>query len=190
MEEPKRFLRHVMPGLVFLIELAIYLWLPDQDLKWITRNLPLSLDSTEKLIGTAIFAVFVSGGLGYLLSIIYHTLVAPFTLNYGDILSDLVDKKVLDVHAVSQPFPVPMRHFLTYSRKSIYYWAIGTALWHSRRETSQKIKGASPRADSLFDLCHSAGATLTGSVLAMLIARYFSAMQEKLQIARFGYFSF
>ena len=88
MDETRRFLRYVIPGLVFLMELAVFLWLPEQGLTWVLDKLPKPSGSTESVITAGIAALVTSGGIGYLLALIYHLILAPFTVDFRDVLKD------------------------------------------------------------------------------------------------------
>ncbi len=67
MNETRRFLRYVIPGLVFLLEAGLLLCLSDKS--WIWLNSHEKLITNEKLIGSAITIFVASGGIGYILAI-------------------------------------------------------------------------------------------------------------------------
>jgi len=68
LQEAERFLRYVVPGLIFFIELLIYLL--------ISGDICFSqLIGKVNPIGIAISGFLASGGLGFLFGIIYYTVV-------------------------------------------------------------------------------------------------------------------
>lgn len=171
MGEPRRFLRFVVPGLVFVIELTIYLWLSDTTWNWVRQTIQFSTDSMEKIIGAAVAALVASGGVGYVLSTLNHVSLTPLMFNYRALLEEMIRRGLMAiVDQAGRP--------ITFGWSPNRNWAIITAIWHSRREASQRIKGAESRADSLFDVCHSAGAALWASLLAWALAWFLQWHQQ------------
>jgi len=74
MSEARRFLRYVIPGLVFLIEVALYLWLSDYSLCETQKSFTNFIKNQSKDIAFPITLFVASGGIGFLLGILYHTL--------------------------------------------------------------------------------------------------------------------
>lgn len=68
MDEAKRFLRYVTPGLVFLTETLILLWLIEPNVTYtILKDL-----SKESGVGLAIATLLASGGVGFMFSVVHH----------------------------------------------------------------------------------------------------------------------
>src|SRR5262245_60844615 len=71
MEETRRLLRYVMPGVLFAMETAVGLWivLPS----WVRSTLWPTITGNASF-GTVIGAVVVSGSLGFVFATIHHWL--------------------------------------------------------------------------------------------------------------------
>ncbi|MEK7845459.1 MAG: hypothetical protein AAB257_00655, partial [Nitrospinota bacterium] len=70
MEDYKRFFRYVIPGLIFMIEVFIYLLLSAFDKsKYLIKTYWLNADVSVPISG-----LFVATGIGYLFGVIYHNL--------------------------------------------------------------------------------------------------------------------
>jgi len=160
MEEARRFLRYVTPGLASAIEVAIYLLISAPD----KMN---NLVSQFTNVGTA-FTLFIgSGGLGFLLGTIYYCVVeipglSNLKIDHRPLIANarankwLILKNSADDSAVAPESPISQDGA----------WLIATALWHERIETSERIKGASKRTDNLADIMHGLGTAWVGSFAA------------------------
>jgi hypothetical protein len=174
MDEARRFLRYVIPGLSFIVQAMLLLW----ELKpgW-TVELVAGL-SSDKGIGILIATLLGSGGLGFVFSIFHHSLLwrghwrwITGPMDYRDLIERLRRRnllRLLDAQSgdVLNSDRAPDRFVA---------WAIVTALWHERVMTSEEeednmIKSAEPRADSLTNLVHSMGTARIASLSAVLLA--------------------
>jgi hypothetical protein len=181
MEEARRFLRYVTPGLVFLLEFALFLWLGWLGLSGLDREawtkslrklFPQNDGGLDKIVIAAATAFVASGGIGFLLSTFHHFLVGTLYhyiglgFRYRRILNLLESRNLLRIVDLSD-VPLHIRWW-----QAGREWTVVTGLWHERREL-QRIKGATPRADSLADSAHSLGATFLGSLFALGLALFF-----------------
>lgn len=169
MNETRRFLRFVIPGLVFLIEFSTYFLFSAQD-KFLTI-----LKNKEWMSGIAFpIAIFiVSGGIGFLLTIVFYAFyrikfLRIFFGDYKPFIEDCIRRNWLSIKNRSDNSDYKIES-LSHSES----WRIITAFWHERRESSERIKGASPRTDSLADITQGLGATIIGSLLAACFWIYF-----------------
>jgi hypothetical protein len=139
MVEARRFLRYVLPGLLFASELTLFLWLSESSWTWAQTHFRPSTDSTEKVIAAAITALVASGGIGYLLATLNHILLTPVMFNYRPLLQTLIDRELISVvdHAGQS--------VVIHSSSPALNWTVVNAIWHARRESSQRIKGAEAR---------------------------------------------
>ena len=162
MDEARRFLRLVIPGLVFGVEVVILILLLRPD-KVDRLNELLAKDSGLAVLSAGLLG---SGALGFIFSSIHHEWLA---LSKGDlmdrrpVLQRLVDKPVLKLRGTKEP------HELTHQEA----WIILTALWHERTGGSdggQKIKNMETRAKDLMDLAHSLGTVRVATVIAPFVA--------------------
>jgi|GEM_PF-2947763 len=130
-------------------------------------------------ISYIITVFFASGGIGYLLSIIYHKLY--WCCQNNDFKEDKNDtcKLVVD-HRPTIECLIKNKFLYLKNRnnckienidcmKRSEAWSIVTALWHERVESSKRIKGANNRIDSLTDLYHGMGTMLIGSIISFII---------------------
>jgi hypothetical protein len=70
MDEARRFLRYVIPGLVFLTETLILLWVIKPDVAYKI----LEGFKKESGVGLVIATLLVSGGVGFIFSVLHHFL--------------------------------------------------------------------------------------------------------------------
>lgn len=169
MEEARRFLRYVIPGLVLIIEVSLYLWLLDhkQFLELIKelRKIP------EKGIGLPISVFLASGGIGFILGVIYRVLSQIpglkklFMINHQPLIEDAVRKGWLRLQKRKDGTESEM-----VSQEGA--WRIVTSFWHERIKSSPIIKGANPRIDTLTDIMHGLGTMAVGSIIAFLFLLY------------------
>lgn len=172
MDEAKRFLRYIVPGILFLVESLLLIWIllpawPEDQVKALTK---------EAGLGFALAGILGSGGLGFVFSVLHHWLhwcpwFEGFSwrggVDFRGALSQARSSqslKLVDATNVSKTFApekVPTR---------FEAWVILTALWHERRLTSKTIEGAEPRASSLADLMHSMGTGRVATAAALLFA--------------------
>lgn len=162
MQEAQRFLRYVVPGLIFIIELLIYL-LFAQD---------ICLDQVIHVggsISVPITAFLASGGLGFLFGVFYYTLIwkAPFYrlgVDHRPLLKDSVAQGWLQLRYKSDD-----RDNIVDELSQRGAWRLVLSYWSTRLELSKELKGAAPRADRLADIAHSLGTTFVASILAFII---------------------
>jgi predicted membrane channel-forming protein YqfA (hemolysin III family) len=166
MTDLRSFVRYLVPGLTFLIEFVLVLAAASY-----TETVSLlggSLKAAD--IGSIFGAALALGGLGYLASVAHHSLCWSSLGSWYN---------AVDLRAVIQRLQAQNLLVLERQEGSAQpvgalsragAWRIFTALWHSRRETSNRIKGATVRADSLSDLMHGSGSAVVACVLAVLAA--------------------
>lgn len=166
MNDLRSFVRYLVPGLTFLVEVAILLTAANTSMvvAWLA-----TLRIAE--LGAVFGAVLALGGLGYLVGIVHHNLFwsglgawyAP--ADHRGFIQRLQEANHLTLELQTGP---RTSKSLVLSRAGA--WRVVNAIWHGRRESSQRIKGATARADSLYDLMHGAGSTFVASVLATGVA--------------------
>ncbi|MCW5650776.1 MAG: hypothetical protein KIS62_13605 [Ramlibacter sp.] len=168
MTDLRSFVRYLVPGITFLVELALLLAAANP--KETILLLGGSLRAAD--IGSIFGAALALGGLGYLIGAAHHSLcwssVGPWynAVDLREVLQRLQVRNFLVLELQDGPEATTQNIVLSPAGS----WRVFTALWHSRRETSSRIKGATPRADSLSDLMHGAGSALIACVLAIVVA--------------------
>lgn len=160
MQDAKRFLRYVVPGLVIATEaLVIVAVLDDSVLRTIAKKL-----LNTNALAVALAGLATSGGIGYLASVLHHTfhwfpgLNAVTAVNHSKLVSDLQEARLITVRDVAGNAcgPVTDRWVA---------WNLTTALWRTRQDAGI-VKAATPNLDSLADLMHSAGSSTIGVLMA------------------------
>lgn len=185
MEDYKKFFRYVIPGLVFIIEVSVYLLLSAFDkFSYLIKD---NLGNLKDGIGIAVTAFLLSGGIGYLLAVFYHTLfhiardkkdwdrkkILKFVrhllltvLKIADHLTLIKDaaekKKWLKLENRKNGVVIPVDR-LTQAGA----WRIATVFLNTRWASSKRIKSAKQRLESYGDIMHGAGTAFAGSVIAI-----------------------
>ncbi len=164
MDEARRYLRFVAPGLVFLIELALLLWLghPSAARRWSSE-----LVSAGGEIGLAISLLIVSGGLGAIFTHVHHflhwTFWCPLSLaaSHKLLVAALVSRRAVAIETLAGAPANELTH-----RQA---WIAVTILWFGR-EGLAPDDPASSRVTALADLVHSSGTVLVASFFAVAAA--------------------
>lgn len=172
MEDYKKFFRYVMPGLVFIIEVSVYLLLSAfAEFIYLIKD---NLGNLKDGIGIAVTAFLLSGGIGYLLGVFYHTLFhmvrntkkfwGCFIVDHLALIRDAVDRrkwlKFERRESDKDPFAVDK---LTQSGA----WRIVTVFLNTRWVSSKRIKSAKQRLESYGDIMHGAGTMFISSFIAI-----------------------
>ncbi len=161
MNETRRFLRYVIPGLLFFIELSLYLFMSNQDQfeKWI-----------KEWSGSITFPVtlfLVSGAIGFFLSLVYYAFhrikyLKSFFGSFLPLIEFCIYMKWIILFNRKDGLPLDSK-YLSHSGA----WRVVTAYWHERIKSSKKIKSANPRTDSLADIMQGLGSAFMGSILVI-----------------------
>ena len=165
MDEARRFLRYVTPGLVFALEYVglLLVLIPT----WAGSHFE-SLKGGEG-IGVAVTLFLASGAVGFVLSTIHHALQWRETdsiLDHRKFVRRLVERGIVEVSRTGDKAAHESFDWLTRERA----WAVLTALWHERAKEEKAIEGATSRATALTDLAHSLGTMRVSSLLAPMAA--------------------
>jgi len=167
----RSFLRYLVPGITFMLELALLWTLTGNSLDW------KALGASQSSIATAVGGLLASGGVGYLLGQAHHVLfwLFPFYAAYDStpLLSRLQKQKRIEF--CCQGCGDFLNGHVPSRRES---WQIVTAIWHSRIKTSRSLEGSTARADSLTDLMHGSGSAFVGCCLAAMLTLWFSYSPE------------
>ncbi|MGE0636786.1 MAG: hypothetical protein AB7G44_04290 [Bacteroidia bacterium] len=167
MEEAKRIIRYILPGMVYIILLSLtFAILRTSDVKsLIAHPEKYNINIAE------VFGIFVlSGGLGYIFSIIY------FGLNW--LLSDLTVKHVYNHRNVLQGLISSDKleiiddngngiDFKMINRRDAWY--ITNVLWHSRTKWVKSVEGVHLKLDSYYsDLTTGLATTLIAAICSFV----------------------
>lgn len=163
MHDARRFLRFVIPGLVFALVIALLLLL-------ILPGWTISiLGGLQKDTGTAVVlaGLLASGCLGFVLSACHHALMwrqKGETFDYRRTVRALEARQVIRLYSQDTGNPI-VQDSLTQEDA----WAICTAMWHERTKTSPVIQGGESKAASLADAAHSIGAARVAATSAAIV---------------------
>ncbi len=167
MDEARRFLRYITPGLSFLIEIVVLLFIAQPSIM-LGHTKSLGNAANLSLPFTALIA---SGGLGYIFSLIHHFLFwqiytrlewTSLIYDHREMLNALEEKDHLKF--IDQQENIRQAKDITLENA----WRVVAAIWHQRKEDSTRIKSADNRTTSLSDLMHGAGTSFVGSVFAVI----------------------
>jgi hypothetical protein len=163
MDEAHRFIRYITPGVLFLGETAVLLYLLFP--AWVGSVLETLKQDTG--LGFAIVGVAATGSIGLLLSTIHH---AFFNRTGATVLDYSALIRRLRLAGLPEVVDAENLHVETMEASRLDAWVMVSSLWHQLHEISPRIKGVEPRAQRLADLTHSMGTALVGSVVAWIIA--------------------
>ena len=172
MDEARRFLRYVTPGLTFAVQAILLFFIVDR--KWtIGHLLELKKDAG---VGLAVSLFLASGGLGYLLSVIHHMAHWFFpwsgvtsAIDHTNVVRQLFKANLLSIREFKPDaegnliLVVPDGEKINRARA----WEIVTAVWKENLNNNSRIKSADAYATALTDITHSAGATRMGALLSL-----------------------
>jgi len=173
MEEMKKFLRYVVPGLVFFVEfvgcIGVILLFTDSNF---LHDLILKIINKET-VGKSIGIFLLSGGLGAFFATLYH-----FSLSFSILSFMNVDYSKLLEYCVENG----KIKLISWDRKDISYkclsrtgqWRVLSSFWFSMRSESDIFQKAERRSETLHDIAHGQGTQLVGSIFVFLSIVFFS----------------
>jgi len=161
MVDVRRFMRYVMPGLIYAVLLAAAFFASDS----VRMICLITSGDTSKNIGFVLTALLASGALGYVFSNIYFGLYwltdnSIIAINHKSLFVSLGDR----INIINAKGEQIDRNVLT-KREA---WTIWSNYWYSNIENSKKYKGSSKRVDNLVDITHSLGASLISTLLSFI----------------------
>lgn len=159
------FFRYLIPGLVFLIVLAVLVIVGEPKLRDSVWNSFQELDP-DSAAALLISLIFSSGGLGYLFSVLHHLFLnfschgQDYTDEAGKILGG--EKKPLRPSVVAPDWPSSL------SRRSA--WLVVTTYWHSSTSGSEMLDKALHMTERHSDYMHGAGSSYIATIAAVIAA--------------------
>ena len=186
MDEARRFLRYVTPGLTFAVQALLLLFIVNP--QWtLDRIGELKEDAGAGLA----FALFLaSGGIGYLLSVVHHTLHHTLhdckryrllrwlplnwtrrwltVVDHTKVINELLDADLLDVLKFDRGTIVKIDR-TTDEIDRTTAWVMVTAVWKENLKDDSRIHSADACATGLTDITHSAGAARIGAIFALVV---------------------
>lgn len=172
MDETRRFLRYILPGVAATLEFCLLDSLFDQ-IAIKALSAVLFSDSGFN-ISVPISALLITAGLGYLFSLMHHVLLwtvyewPPWALrwtpDYRPLLRHAEREGWLTVTRLDTGAGVRACCLCTAGA-----WRLVNALWHQMLRSSDRIRSANRRLDSLSDIAHGTGAAFVGSLVATML---------------------
>jgi hypothetical protein len=187
MDETRRFLRYVVPTLVFLTEVAVLLLLTQE------RCLIGSVSSKLRTGGAGFAALLLvmAGGLGYFFSLVHHTLFwycEKYGIDYREFVRAALDHGWLRLVTYGERTNVARERV-----NRIVAWDVVALLWYRPGKTGDATApeiGATlvSRSDAISDLMHSIGTSViaawcVGPAWGVL---YFWLCHEPISSSRLG----
>jgi len=172
MSDAKRFLRYIVPGSVYFIEVALLVTgiVPGWTIRKVAWAFNTETFDAGTALGVAIGYLVTSGALGFLFNTIHHTLYWIFAKHYPAAdyrkFVDSVGNAEPSILNVASPLAVGTKEYMN-------AWVIATKLWHELVGRNETIKSAHPRAELFADIVHGLGscrvALWSGFLTAILI---------------------
>lgn len=183
MDETRRFIRYVIPGLSFIFLVLLFMWLIIPD--WTIEKIKDLL--TTKNIGIPISALLISTGIGFIFGIIHHQtlwccpkkikiyncwlrklfkilLIDFIPFNFTIFLNDLKNRNYIKFYNIKDNDIIEKNIDDRFDA-----WKIICGLLYSRLKTNCKIESIEPRADSLINSAHSMGTARIAFVSAIIV---------------------
>jgi hypothetical protein len=162
MDEARRFLRYVVPTLVFVVELGLVIF----------TTHPEYLKSAFEWLqpsgaGFAALLLVLAGGLGYVFSLVHHTLfwhVRRYGLDYSAFLQDAVDRDWLRLVPYGKKDDGSGKKITCREKHREAFNAIAFLWYQPGSDGDAKAPGMGQalisRADGISDLMHSLGTSV------------------------------
>jgi hypothetical protein len=163
MNEAKRFMRYVLPGLAFVVELAIACWL--SKVIEVPKELPANVGPW---LGLTLGVLFSSGALGYIFSTIYFT-VTPL-IDYSNSLLTISRycEHILILKPDRKMLPPSETKELTRRDKMI----VVNQIWHWLRGHDKGMQAIEQYNERVSDTMHGVGATFVATLAALVVWGY------------------
>jgi len=149
MDEARRFLRYVLPGLVYGIETLLWLYILFPEWTYSVILVAAGKDS----LGVALWGVLASGAVGYIFATVHHW--CHWHLS--------IDRGILDHSALINQLHVTEAHKQKVSRQEAL--VVSLARWY-RTELGE---AARKKLDSLGDQAHALGTARVASFFSVVI---------------------
>ncbi len=175
MDEARRFLRYISPGVVFAVECIVLLLIVQP--QWTLQQ--LSGLKEDQGLGLAVGLLLASGAVGFILSTVHHALHWSLGEPLGDYQKWLQRLTALGrLEVIDQATGRPMEPEQIKALSRISAWSILTTLWHERAKS--QLEAPTTRAMSLADLAHSIGTLRIATLLAATTAIWIASSSHQI----------
>ena len=174
MAEARRFLRYLLPGLVFFFYIFIAAYSADLHNRWrFLRSLIEFVISKDNEFASVVFGIFATSLMGFFLSMahhFFHNFCKHYGTNHIDFMARIKEENLvrfcLDNHVLlrfnSEPYIIVDEVRFTL----LGAWRTFMAIWFTLHEM-ESVKSAHQRSEQMADLYHSFGAMLIGSIISL-----------------------
>lgn len=169
MDEARRFLRYILPGLVFSVLLLIFLLISDTD-----KTICFLKEASDKGIAGVIAGTFLaSGALGYIFSVIYWALywswplINYIAIDHKSLLKELTRKRKIKIVNISGN-TVLLDENSKSKKSKRKAWVIFSQHWWASMIKNDIDKDKFIPIDRLADITHAIGTAFIG-ILFLLI---------------------
>ncbi len=161
MNEARRFLRYITPGVLFGFLTLFLLWIALPE--WTSSLLERGVTAQGNSIAIIIGSLFISGALGYLFATIHHCChwylpIDRNVINHTEQIRSLRERGLIPTLA-DTPADPRIEALTTIS-----------VLWFERLRAKGPIGNSENRVAAFGDLCHAAGTARVASAFALLAA--------------------
>jgi len=170
MSEFSKFLRYIIPGLIFGFEYVLLIFSSNY-----TCFSELLRSHSEHIInaGSAAVALLTAGGIGFIFSAIHHVIFhivrrfnIPFLrIDHLKTLKAAEKKNLISFEKIEDTDNISAEDL---SQSGA--WRILTYYWNSQLNVSKAIKASDVRTKSLTDLLHGTGTNLVANIVALTTA--------------------
>ncbi len=168
MDETKRFLRYVIPGLIMVSEMFIFLYLSLVQNGYPIENIRTSVVNYG--IPVIFSGILILTGIGAVMSNFYHVSfnLSGVGLNYKELVRIVSSSGRVSFRDYSTRRIISVNEITNYGQ-----WRIIDALWHGNKISSGVLGGNVKRTEDLCNLAHSLGTSFVSSILAYVSWNYF-----------------
>ena len=177
-----RFMRYVLPGLVvttqFLLVLFISYLIDDPIGKALNEKLSFNLlmasDGADKVLGILTSTLLVSGGVGYVFSVVYYIIrdSTDWFFDHKPSLQCLMDEGYLVLSVVGSTLEhenVVRKIKRLDGMKKKKAWEIFHVLWYRVLDDDKSLEKNWEVVSRQIDIAHGQGAILVGSAIALVL---------------------
>lgn len=160
MDETRRFLRYVLPGLAVSVEFALFFLLVDF---YRAKSILVAFVPAAEGFGGVVAGVLGAGGLGFICGTIYHFFPGLGTggISHRLLLCNAVAKQQARLVCWDGATVEPESLSLHAT------WRTVCCLWHSALDRVPELRSSMARVNSLADISHGLGSLAVGTLLAL-----------------------
>jgi hypothetical protein len=169
MDDSRRILRYVMPGLVFAVQAGIFIYIVYPEKVWEQVE-----TSGKDGLGAALASVLVSGALGYICATLHHgwvRLCQHERLPWHDVGSNILDHSAF-VRKLIKLGLYPARSDST-GLTRLDADSLAWKDWYCRVEDGTIAKAVEAKVESLSDQAHGFGAARVAAVFGTVVAGWY-----------------